>query len=114
MVDMTRNTPVSKAIDEINLDAESFWRAIEVTVPDGFKDPWERIPAHTDLRMPPSSSSAIRLSSHLLKRKISSACYVDKHFPLEERVDQYHMGLVVNLQMEKIFKLLRGTPAPPG
>eukprot|EP00973_Karenia_brevis_P091618 12408359-Karenia_brevis.AAC.1 len=42
MFDMTRNTPVLQAVDEINLEAATFWRAIEVTFPEGFKDPWAR------------------------------------------------------------------------
>eukprot|EP00973_Karenia_brevis_P075791 10529706-Karenia_brevis.AAC.1 len=42
MADVTRNSSVFRVIDEINKEAESYWRAIEVTVPESFKDPWER------------------------------------------------------------------------
>eukprot|EP00973_Karenia_brevis_P017196 2361280-Karenia_brevis.AAC.1 len=39
MVD-ARNAEIYQCIDEINEEAESPWRAIKVTVPQGFIDPW--------------------------------------------------------------------------
>eukprot|EP00973_Karenia_brevis_P049544 6874414-Karenia_brevis.AAC.1 len=41
-------------------------------------------------------------------------CFLDTRFPLEDHVDDFEMCLVINMEMEKIFKHLGGTPTPPG
>eukprot|EP00973_Karenia_brevis_P006009 818012-Karenia_brevis.AAC.1 len=42
-------------------------------------------------------------------------CYRrDKSFPLEDRVDDFGMCLVINVEMDKIFQHLGGTPTPLG
>eukprot|EP00973_Karenia_brevis_P043549 6034444-Karenia_brevis.AAC.1 len=39
-------------------------------------------------------------------------CYCDKSFPLEDRVDDFQMCLVIDVDMGKIFRHLDATPAP--
>eukprot|EP00973_Karenia_brevis_P056163 7810621-Karenia_brevis.AAC.1 len=41
-MDMPRNAALIQARQSIEIQAENQWRALEVTVPDGFVNPWRQ------------------------------------------------------------------------
>eukprot|EP00973_Karenia_brevis_P006852 929708-Karenia_brevis.AAC.1 len=62
MVD-ARSAEIYQCMDEISEEAESHWRAVEVTIPQGFTDPWVN---------PTFNANDLKY-------------YRDKSFPLEDR-----------------------------
>eukprot|EP00973_Karenia_brevis_P014747 2013677-Karenia_brevis.AAC.1 len=89
-------------MDEINQEAESHWRAVEVTVAPGFTDPWVRHfgtyrPEDDDIDFMTDPQVIPTFNANDLK------CYRDKSFPLEDHVDDFDFRLVINVDMDRIF-----------
>eukprot|EP00973_Karenia_brevis_P095177 12426067-Karenia_brevis.AAC.1 len=112
MVD-ARSAEIYQCMDVINEEAESHWRAVEVTIPKGFTDPWVRT---FGTYRPEDDDKDFMCDPHVNPTFNANdlKCYRDKSFPLEDRVDDFQMCLVIDVDMHKIFYHLGATPAPIG
>eukprot|EP00973_Karenia_brevis_P070660 9822973-Karenia_brevis.AAC.1 len=83
-----RSMEIQSIVDEINEEAERHWRVVEVTIPQGFTDPWAKI---LGTYRPEDDDKDVMCDAHVNPSFNESDLkfYRDKSFPLEDRVDEF-------------------------